>query len=91
MSMGVRKFADPHAGKVTAVLEALLKKARAGRLPSFSFVAEELGNPEALYGVVGRHRSDPSRAIGPLSVMKAKLIELATAKAADPTDSQLSG
>lgn len=80
----VRRIADPHGMKVTAVLEALLKKARDGRLPSFTFVAEELGNPNPLYGVVGRHRTEPARAIGPLAVMKAKLIELATDSAPDP-------
>lgn len=80
----VRRIADQHGNKVTAVLEALLQKSRDGRIPSFTFVAEELGNPQPLYGVVGRHRADPVRAIGPLSVMKAKLIELAADSAPDP-------
>lgn len=69
----VRKFVDPHTKKVAAALEIMIQKNKAGRLPSLLFIAEEVGNPMPLYGIVGRFRSDPTRAIGHLAIMKQKV------------------
>lgn len=82
----VRKLVDPHTTKVGAALETMLKKNRAGRIPSLIFIAEEIGNPNPLYGIVGRFRAEPLRAIGHLAVMKAKVTEFAADSAPDLND-----
>lgn len=79
----VRKITDRHARAVKEALEVMMRKNRLGRIPAFLFIAEEIGNPHPLLGMVGRFRTDPSRAIGHLAVMKAKVIELAANDAPD--------
>jgi hypothetical protein len=81
--MVVKNINDPHAQRVVAVLEVLLKKARAGQLPSFGFFGEETGRRQPIDGVVGRFRQDPHRIIGHLEVMKAKLTDAAVERAYD--------
>lgn len=58
---------------MAAVLEVLLERAKAGRIVSLAFIAEEQGRRKPHDGIVGRLRSDPKRAIGELAVMKEKL------------------
>lgn len=60
-----------------------MAKNQAGRLPSLLFIGEEIGNPDPLYGLVGRFRTDPHRAIGQMAVMKRKLILFAADSAPD--------
>lgn len=79
----VRNIADPHVKKVAAALEIMMKKNREGRLPSLIFIAEETGNPQPLYGIVGRFRSDPARAIGHLAIMRDKVTDFAADMAPD--------
>lgn len=54
-----------------------MAKHRAGKLPSLLFIGEELGSSRPLYGMVGRFRADPTRAIGHLAVVKRKVTEIA--------------
>lgn len=75
----VRQLPDPHREKVEAALLMMLKRTREGRIPSFLFIAEQVGSSQPLYGIVGRFRDDPARAIGYLAIMKEKV----TAYAAD--------
>jgi hypothetical protein len=82
----VRKIGDAHAKRVGEVLEMMLRKNRAGRIPGFILIAEELGNPQPFYSLVGRFRTDPLRAIGHLAVMKRKVSALATELAPDLED-----
>lgn len=84
--MSVREFRDPHTAKVEAVLEELLKRNRAGRLPSLVFIAEEVGRNEPRYGIVGRFRANPAKAIGHLAIMKEKVTDFAASQAADLDD-----
>lgn len=77
--MQVRRINEPHARKVAAVLEVLLRKANAGRLSSFLFIGEEDGKGW-LDGIVGRSRGDPHKIIGHLEVMKAKLTAYAASE-----------
>lgn len=84
----VRRFVDPHAKLVGEALEILMKKHREGRLPSFLFITEEVGNPKPLYGLVGRFRSDPAKAIGHLNIMREKVTDFAASQAADLDDPQ---
>lgn len=84
----LREFKDPHVAKVEAVLEELLKRARAGRMPSFLFIAEEVGRGAPRYGLVGRFRSDPAKAIGHLNIMRVKVTDFAASQAADIDDPQ---
>lgn len=79
----VRKIGDAHSRRVGEVLDMLAKKNREGRLPGFIVIAEELGNPQPFYGVVGRLRADPLRAIGHLAVMKRKVAKFAADIAPD--------
>lgn len=83
--MHVRQIGDPHGKKVAAVLEAMLEKTRAGKMPSLIFITEEAGR-QPRYGMVGRIRSDPAKVIGHLAVMKRKMIDLAADEAPDLTD-----
>jgi hypothetical protein len=75
--MDVRRISDPHTRRVGAVLEDLLRRNRAGQLPSLLFIAEETGKAQPLYGIVGRFKADPARAIGHLAIMKVKVTEYA--------------
>lgn len=52
-------------------------------MPSFLFIAEELGRNEPRYGIVGRLRADPLKAIGHLAVMKTKVTDYAADLAPD--------
>lgn len=63
-----------------------MAKHRAGRLPSLMFIAEETGNPQAIYGIVGRFRSDPAKAIGHLAIMEKKVTDYAADCAPDIDD-----
>ena len=83
--MNVRRIEDPHIRKVAAVLESMLEKTRAGRMPSLIFITEEAGR-EPRYGIVGRFRADPAKAIGHLAIMKAKMTDFAALRAADLDD-----
>lgn len=76
----VRKIADAHTRKVAEALEILVKMNNEGRLPSLLFICEEVGSATPLYGMVGRFRSDPVRAIGHLAVVKRRVLGLAAAK-----------
>lgn len=60
-----------------------MKKNQEGRLPALLFIGEEVGNPQPLYGIVGRFRADPARAIGLLAVMKRKVTDYAADLAPD--------
>lgn len=82
----VRRFADPHVKRVGEALEVLMKKQQAGRLPAFLFITEEIGNPQPLYGIVGRFRTDPARAIGHLAIMQEKVTDFAADLAPDLQD-----
>jgi hypothetical protein len=73
----VRKFSDPHNTRVGVALEILMEKHKAGKLPALLFIGEELGSARPLYGMVGRFRTDPTRAIGHLAVVKRKVTEIA--------------
>lgn len=75
--MHVRRIEDPHAKKVAEVLEAMLVRAKAGRVPSLLVIMEEGGSSKPRYCVVGRFRADPARALGHVTVMREKLTELA--------------
>lgn len=75
--MQVRTINAQHEEKVAAALEAMLKKVRAGRMPSLLFIAEEVGRSKPVYGMVGRFRADPARALGHLAIMKVKVTEYA--------------
>lgn len=75
--MTVSRIGDAHHAKVGAALEVMVKKHRAGRLTALLFIGEEIGSTEPLYGLVGRFRSDPVRAIGHLAVMKEKVTDFA--------------
>lgn len=83
--MQLRGISDHHIKRVEAVLEDMLRRNRAGRLPSLLFIAEEIGKPDPLYGIVGRFRSDPARAIGHLAIMKVKVAEFAADQLPDFT------
>lgn len=74
--MHVSRILDPHAKKVAAVLEDMLARTRAGRIPSLLFIAEELG--QYRYGMVGRFRSDPAKAIGHLAMLNERVIDFAS-------------
>jgi hypothetical protein len=63
----------------------MLARTKEGRLPSLLFVAEEIGRAP-VYGLVGRFRADPARAIGHLAIMKAKVIDFAADEAPDIED-----
>lgn len=87
----VRRIENPHAKKVVAVLEGMLERARAGFIPGLLFVAEDTGRPDSRYGIVGRFRSDPAKALGHALVLKEKLTDFAAEEAPDfeptkPTD-----
>lgn len=84
--MSVREFKDPHADKVAAVLEELLERTRAGRMPGFLFIADEIGRRTPRYGMVGRFRVDPAKAIGHLTIMREKVADFAASQAADLDD-----
>jgi hypothetical protein len=84
--MHIAKFDNPHAEKVAAVLEEMLKRTRAGKMPSLLFIAEEVGR-EPRYGLVGRFRSDPAKALGHVTVMKEKLTDFAADHAPDIEES----
>ena len=71
--------------KVEAVLEDMLARTKEGRLPALLFIAEEIGR-QPVYGIVGRFRADPARAIGHLAIMKAKVIDFAADEAPDLED-----
>lgn len=75
--MEVVRINDPHHERVGEALEIMMKKHKAGRLPSLVFIAEEIGNPQPIYGIVGRFRSDPARAIGHLAIMHDKVTDFA--------------
>jgi hypothetical protein len=79
----VRSIGEAHQKIVAEMLEVMMAKNAAGRLPSLIVIGEEVGNPRPLYGVVGRVRSDPERAIGLLAVVKQKLTEYAADMAPD--------
>lgn len=84
--MNVREFRNPQVERVAAVLEELLKRARAGRLPTFLYIAEEIGMAAPRYGMVGRFRADPAKAIGHLAIMQEKVTDFAASQAADLED-----
>jgi hypothetical protein len=69
----VQRIADAHGKKVEEALQVMLKKNREGRLSSLLFIAEEIGTDAPIYGLVGRFRREPSRAIGHLAILKVKL------------------
>lgn len=73
----VRKISAAHTNKIVAVLRDLLGRAEADEIVSLAFLAEEAERTEPLLGVVGRYREQPTRLIGELSVMKAKLTKFA--------------
>lgn len=75
--MNVRRFENPHVKRVEAVLEDMLKRTRAGRIPSVLFIAEEIGRAQPHYGIVGRFRADPAKAIGHMAIMTAKVTDFA--------------
>lgn len=77
----VKGINDPHVRRVAAALELMMRKNKDGRLPSLLFIAEEIGNPQPVYGIVGRFRADPARAIGHLAIMKEKVIDFAADQA----------
>lgn len=79
----VRKINDRHTRAVAEVLEVMMRKTASGRIPALLIIAEEVGNPRPLFGMVGRFRADPTRAIGHLAVMKSKITELAANEAPD--------
>jgi hypothetical protein len=81
--MNVRGIEDPHAQRVAAVLEEMLLRTRAGRMPSLLFIAEEIGQASPRYGIVGRFRADPARAIGHLAIMKEKVTDFASSQLPD--------
>lgn len=81
--MAVRNISDPHNAKVGRALELMMEKHRAGRLPSLILIGEEIGNPQPVFGVVGRARADPARAIGHVAVLKRKLVDFAASQAPD--------
>lgn len=82
----VRKFRDPNGERVGVALEILMAKHKAGKLPALLFIGEELGTARPLYGMVGRFRADPTRAIGHLAVVKRKVTEIAADHAPDVDD-----
>jgi hypothetical protein len=82
----VRKFCDPNDKRVGVALEILMAKHKAGKLPALLFIGEELGTARPLYGMVGRFRADPTRAIGHLAVVKRKVIEMASDGAPEVED-----
>lgn len=82
----VRKLTDPNNKRVGVALEILMAKHKAGRLPALLFIGEELGSSKPLYGMVGRFRTDPTRAIGHLAVVKRKVTEIAADHAPDVDD-----
>jgi hypothetical protein len=61
----------------------MLRRTRAGRLPSLLFIVEELGQSTPRYGIVGRFRADPARAIGHLAIMKEKVKDFACSQYPD--------
>jgi hypothetical protein len=61
----------------------MLARTKEGRLPALLFIAEEIGRRDPVYGIVGRFRVDPARAIGHLAIMKAKVIDFAADLAPD--------
>lgn len=73
----VRKITAAHTNKIVAVLKDLLERAEADEMTSLAFVAEVTTNDDPLLGVVGRYREQPTRLIGELSVMKAKMTRFA--------------
>lgn len=79
----VRRIGDAQGKRVEAALELMLKKCRAGTLPSLIIVGEETGAMQPLMAVVGRYRSDPARAVGHVAIMKKKLIAWAADLAPD--------
>lgn len=84
--MAVVRISDPHGKRVAAALEVMLRKNREGRLPSLLFIAEEVGKTQPVYGIVGRFRADPARAIGHLAIMKAKVTDFAADSAPEIRD-----
>lgn len=77
--MHVRRIEDPHVKKVAAVIEELLR--RTGKMPGLMFIAEDDG--QFRYGIVGRFRSDPAKAIGHLAIMQEKVTSFAADQAPD--------
>jgi hypothetical protein len=77
--MSVAKIGAAHAPRVAAVLEELLAQARAGELISLAFLAETTGR-EPIAGIVGRYREEPTRALGEMAIMKAKLARYAASQ-----------
>lgn len=75
--MQLRSINERHLARVAAVLEDMLARTKAGKLPSLIFIAEEDGGAEPVYGIVGRLQADPVRAIGHLAIMKSRVIDLA--------------
>jgi hypothetical protein len=61
----------------------MVRKHRAGRLPSLIVIGEEVGNPQPIYAIVGRFRADPARAIGHLAIMQAKVTDFASSQSPD--------
>lgn len=82
----VRRIGDAYTRNVEAALELMLKKTREGRLPSLIIIGEEMGSTVPVFGVVGRYRADPARAIGHVAVMKRKLVAWAADQAPDIED-----
>lgn len=82
----VRRIGEAHQRNVAEMLEIMMKKNAAGRLPSLIVIGEEIGNPRPLYGMVGRVRSDPERAIGLLAVVQRKVTEYAAELTPDLDD-----
>jgi hypothetical protein len=82
----LRSISGPHATKVGEALELMMKKHKAGRLPALLFIAEEIGNPHPIYGIVGRFRDDPAKAIGHLAIMEKKVRDFAAELAPDIED-----
>jgi hypothetical protein len=86
--MQVQNISGVHATRIVAVLEDLLERARADQFTSLAFVAEQ-HRDDPLIGVVGLYRERPTKLLGELSMMKAKLIKYANRKR-QPQDFQQS-
>lgn len=82
----VRRIEDRNVAKVAAVLEEMLAMTRRGLMPSLLFITEDAGRGAPRYGVVGRFRADPVKALGHLAVMKEKLADFAASHAPDIED-----
>lgn len=74
---------DVHTPRVIELLEDMMRRAKAGRIRSLIFIAEEIGREHPHYGIVGRLRADPMRAIGHLAVMQEKTTQWAAEQVPD--------